>query len=62
MPPKVFEKNMTQKNPPVLAAPCQKGVEMPPPKACSGQEYTKVTFWPDFSRFGMTALDGKGCS
>ena len=29
-------------------------------KACSGSEYTKVTFWPDFSRFGMTGLDRWG--
>lgn len=26
----------------------------------SDKEYTKVTFWPDFSRFGMTSLDPAG--
>lgn len=27
-------------------------------EACNApKEYTKVTFFPDFSRFGMTALD-----
>eukprot|EP00971_Amphidinium_carterae_P081558 1613336-Amphidinium_carterae.1 len=23
----------------------------------SGEEFTKVTFWPDFAKFGMTGLD-----
>eukprot|EP00931_Biecheleriopsis_adriatica_P084090 TRINITY_DN5779_c0_g1_i2.p1 TRINITY_DN5779_c0_g1~~TRINITY_DN5779_c0_g1_i2.p1 ORF type:complete len:1439 (-),score=388.65 TRINITY_DN5779_c0_g1_i2:164-4435(-) len=40
----VFERNMSHKNPPAVSA-------------SSGKEYTKVTFWPDFARFGMTGLD-----
>lgn len=46
----IFEKNMTQKHSPVVAD-CR-----------SDKEYTKVTFWPDFSRFGMTSLDNDICS
>lgn len=46
----VFQKNMTQKDDPVVTA-------------CNApKEYTKVTFFPDFSRFGMTALDNDICS
>jgi len=40
----VFENNMTQKHPPTVTT-------------CTGEEYTRVTFWPDFSRFGMRKLD-----
>jgi len=39
-----YEKNMTVKHEPVVTTH-------------SGPEYTRVTFWPDFSRFGMTGLD-----
>jgi DNA topoisomerase-2 len=40
----VFQNNMTEK-----AAP-----EVTP---YSGQEFTRITFWPDFARFGMKGLD-----
>ncbi|CAE8679732.1 unnamed protein product, partial [Polarella glacialis] len=40
----VFERNMSQKHPPSVTD-------------CSGKEFTRVTFWPDFARFGMTSLD-----
>merc|ERR1740138_1184242 len=40
----VFEKNMTQKQQPVVSD-------------YSGSEFTRVTFWPDFPRFGMRGLD-----
>merc|ERR1719265_2941375 len=40
----VFEDNMSKKNKPKLSP-------------YSGAEYTKVTFHPDLSRFGMTSLD-----
>merc|ERR1719191_2070344 len=39
-----FEDNMSKKNKPKLTA-------------YSGNEYTRVTFYPDLARFGMTALD-----
>merc|ERR1712232_1421379 len=41
----VFEKNMSVKGKPQLDAFTGK------------EEYTRVTFWPDFSRFGMKGLD-----
>eukprot|EP00930_Biecheleria_cincta_P068889 TRINITY_DN56718_c0_g1_i1.p1 TRINITY_DN56718_c0_g1~~TRINITY_DN56718_c0_g1_i1.p1 ORF type:complete len:1479 (+),score=323.22 TRINITY_DN56718_c0_g1_i1:52-4488(+) len=41
----VFQKNMSQKDAPSISD-------------CRGdKEYTKITFWPDFARFGMTGLD-----
>eukprot|EP00434_Breviolum_minutum_P006954 symbB.v1.2.006138.t1/scaffold349.1/size309019/2 len=44
----VFTKNMTQKDAPVVTD-------------CKSQsEYTKVTFFPDFPRFGMNGLDRWG--
>ncbi|CAJ1376690.1 unnamed protein product [Effrenium voratum] len=45
----VFERNMNHKNAPVVTD-------------CTSKEYTKVTFWPDFPRFGMTGLDNDICS
>mmetsp|Transcript_21056 Transcript_21056/g.48766 ORF Transcript_21056/g.48766 Transcript_21056/m.48766 type:complete len:1366 (-) Transcript_21056:196-4293(-) len=39
-----FENNMTVKNKPKISD-------------YNGEDYTKVTFWPDFSKFGMTGLD-----
>jgi len=46
----VFTKNMTQKDAPVVTD-------------CKSQsEYTKVTFFPDFPRFGMNGLDNDICS
>jgi DNA topoisomerase-2 len=41
----VFEKNMTVKGKPKIT------------EHLSKEEFTKVTFWPDFSRFGMRGLD-----
>ena len=40
----VFEDNMSKKSPPKV-------------EDCSEDSYTRVTFWPDFPRFGMSKLD-----
>merc|ERR1719262_1149891 len=40
----VFEKNLSVKNKPKISD-------------YSGADYTRVTFWPDLSKFGMTKLD-----
>merc|ERR1719159_953803 len=40
----VFEKNMTQKHPAKVTD-------------YTGSEFTRITFWPDFARFGMKGLD-----
>merc|ERR1719284_2388747 len=40
----VFENNMSTKNKPKIVD-------------YSGSDYTKVTFWPDLEKFGMTSLD-----
>eukprot|EP00933_Yihiella_yeosuensis_P069787 TRINITY_DN7678_c0_g2_i1.p1 TRINITY_DN7678_c0_g2~~TRINITY_DN7678_c0_g2_i1.p1 ORF type:complete len:1431 (+),score=413.67 TRINITY_DN7678_c0_g2_i1:106-4398(+) len=40
----VFENNMSIKNKPKITD-------------FKGSEYTRVTFWPDFAKFGMTKLD-----
>merc|ERR1719424_1016927 len=40
----VYTNNMSQKSTPEVTA-------------YSGAEFTKITFWPDFARFGMTGLD-----
>lgn len=40
----VFENNMSKKGEPQLTG-------------FTGEEFTKVTFWPDFKRFGMKGLD-----
>lgn len=40
----VYENNMSKKDKPKISD-------------YSGQDYTRVTFWPDFAKFGMTKLD-----
>jgi DNA topoisomerase-2 len=42
----VFENNMQKKNAPKIT-------DFPP----GGKEFTKITFWPDFAKFGMKGLD-----